>query len=42
MVPGEPEAEKEIYQMEHGIEYPVELLEKLRRFSDEMGVAAPF
>jgi LDH2 family malate/lactate/ureidoglycolate dehydrogenase len=42
LVPGEPEAKNEMRQMKSGIEYPVELLEKLRGFSDEMGVIAPF
>ncbi|MDD5017556.1 MAG: Ldh family oxidoreductase [Eubacteriales bacterium] len=42
MVPGEPEARKEAEQTENGIEYPVELVDQLRDFSNQMGVKIPF
>ena len=39
LVPGEPEARTFARQMEKGIEYPVELMDKLAVFSAELGVA---
>ena len=39
LVPGEPEARKAKKQLEEGIEYPVELIEKVNELADSIGVS---
>ena len=42
LVPGEPEARTEKQQLETGIKYPIELVDKLRELSSRLKVSVPF